>query len=188
MSSNSVLHGIAIHATANTALPTLAAQGANIDWTSTTPDFTFIGTMADTVSQLALKEDSVTRGFDRVYSEIKSPTGGAPEDYIVSRISALPFEFTVWSGRDTLLALDSNFDTGAETFITDSTYTTTKRTVCVEINGQGVMYYPQCVVAITQAEGAVAGDDAANVYTVQILPESTTNQPMGVEFHEYQAA
>ena len=184
MATNSVIRCIAIHATGGTAVPTLPAQGANINWT--TAGATFIGTMADAGAGIALKEDSVTRGFERVYSEVKSPTGGAPEDHIVSRISALPFEFVAWSARDDLLALDSNFSTAAN--VTDSTYTTTKRAVFVEINGQGLMYYPQCIVAVTQAEGAVAGDDGANAYTVQVMPTATTAQPMGVEFHEYQAA
>jgi len=186
MATNSVIHGIAINTTPNTAMPTLPNQGSNADWTASTPDFVFIGTMADAVAGIALQEDSVTRGFDRVYAPVQSPTGGAPDDYVVSRVSALPFEFTVWTARTDLLLLDSNLSAAGS--ITDSTYTTIKRTVCVEINGQGTMYYPQCVVAVTQAEGAVAGDDAANVFTVNVMPEATTNQPMGVEYHEYQPA
>jgi len=184
MATNSVVRCVAIHATGGTAMPSLAAQGANINWTGA--GFTFIGTLADTEANISLKEDSITRGFDRIYAPVQSPTGGAPDDHIVSRVSALPFEFTAWTARDDLLALDSNLTMA--TNVTDSTYTTTKRTVAVEINGQGTMYYPQCIVAITQAEGAVAGDDAANVYTVSIMPTATTLQPMGCEFHEYQPA
>ena len=182
MGTNSTIRAIAIHPAANTAMPTLVDQGSNIDWT--TAGFTRIGTLADAEAGICLKEDTVTRGFERLYSAIQCDTGGAAEDHVLKRIAALDFEFLVFTARDELLALDSNLSTTGS--VTDHTYTTTKRTLAVEINGEGTVYYPQVVIAVDQMEGAVSGDDAGNVYKVMVMVEGTTAIPMGAQFHEYQ--
>jgi hypothetical protein len=167
-------------------MPTLPNQGSNIDWT--TAGFTFIGTKADSEADQCLQADSVTRGFEVLYTPVQCDTGGAPEDHVVSRIAALPFEFLVYNARDDLLALASNLSTAGS--VTDGTYTTTKRTVVVEINGQQSCYYPQAIVRITEMDGAVAAEDptAGNSYKVEILPEGTSAIPAGVQIHEYQPA
>ena len=185
MADNSVVRCIAIHPTAGTAMETLPNQGSNVDW-STTAGWTFIGTMADTEADQCLKEDTLTRGFERLYSPIQCDTGGAPEDHVIKRIAALPFEALVYNARDDLLALDSNLSTTGS--VTGGVYTTSKRTVAVEINGQGTVYYPQCIVAMTEMTGAVSGDDAGNVWKLEIMPEGTTTIPAGFQYHEYQPA
>lgn len=181
MANTNLIWKIGIHPTANTAKPTIPAQGAHVTMTG----FTTIGSVTRG-DNLDLDEESVTLPFAREYSMVKPSVSLAAHDHILKSAGATDWSFTTYDISQALLVLDSNIASSTNTMT--FTATTTKRTVMLEVNGYASMYFPQCVVSVEQIAGGIAGDDAAMKAQVTIRPEATSSIPGGVAIDLFQPA
>jgi hypothetical protein len=183
MAETSFINKIAIHATANTAVPTLAAKGANIaTWTG----FSEIGS-AQRGDDGDLDEDSVAIGFLAENGEVRPPRSLTREDLLLFANGVDSFTFVVYDGSEALLALDS--DIAQASNVSEKSGTRAKRTVIIEVNGLWIDYFPNCVVQVSQIAGSFVGDKkAVSKTTFTVYPCATTNQKGGWERHHYQAA
>lgn len=179
--NTNVLYQIGIHATAETALPTLPDKFSNMTLTG----FTTFGGI-DRGQDANLDEESVTVPFLREYSMVQGPLSQAASDHVLARAGATEWTFTAYDVDESVFTLDSNMSitTNTGTFTT----TTTKRTVVIEINGLCSIYFPQCVVSVDQVESAVSGDDAAGTVQITVRPETTSSVVGGVRIDWFQPA
>lgn len=176
--STNVIYQIGIHATAETAIPTVPNKYSNMTMTG----YTVIGSIARGDSA-DLDEATVTNPFDREKTIIKPPLSLAISDAIVNTSGAGEFSFTCYDGNETLLTLDSNLTVTSH--VGEFTTTTTKRAVIIEVNGLWVDYFPNCLVHVTQS---VAGVKAATTTQFTVTPIGTTTVKGGWQRKWFQPA
>lgn len=180
----SVIYQIGIHATASTALPTAPTKGSHIDLA--TANYVVIGGRGRS-DDLDVDEDSITLPFVREDSKIQPYLSGAPTDHINRSAYADEFEFVCYDVSETLFNLDS--DASVSSHVGDFGQTDyTKRTVAIEVNGLLAIYFPQCVVHVSQMVGGYGGDDGAVTATVKVKPEGTSSLPGGYSITWFQSA
>jgi hypothetical protein len=182
MAETNFINKIYIHATGETALPTLPSKGANIT--------SYSGAVAIGSRQggdgADLDSESVTVTLFDEFGEVMAPRSLTREDMLYFANGVDTVEFTAYDGSEALLTLASTFTVAAN--VLEPTAATTKRTVAIEVNGLWVDYFPSCVVAVTQFSGAYAGDKSAvSKTTFTVRPCATMNQPGGWERHYYQS-
>lgn len=174
----SVIWKIGIHATPETAWPAAPAKGAHVTlsgWTS------FGG--RDRGDAANLDEDSITQPWANNDATVQAPLSQAPSDHIMLQNGAQEWEFMVYDASENIFTLDSDWSISANQG--GPSTTRTKRTVLIEVNGKADIYFPKCVVKVTEVAGAV--NDAVNAKIV-VKPESTTSYPAGAKMRWYQAA
>jgi len=177
----SVVKVVSIHLTGETAKPTAAAKGANVDlslWGGTE-----IGSV-DGGHDANLDEDSITMPFMVEDTVVMGPLDQTATDHIMNHNGAGEFEFTCYDQRETLMTLDS--DISVTSNVGSASTTRTKRTVVIEINGFCMIYFPKCVVRVSEMTAGAAGDDGVARTKITVKPEATSGLPGGFSIDWFQ--
>lgn len=180
MAGTSIINRIAMHATGETALPTLPAAGSNIavaTWTSA--GFETLGGRNSRGDDYDFDEESID--FINVterFADISAPLSDGIDDRILVSRKLEPLEFTLYDIDTALLSLDSAVDLTSSVITWDDPTAATKRTIAIEIHGKGIFYFPSCYVSIKSMSGSYVDEGAARtIMTVQ--PINTTGLPNG---------
>lgn len=186
MSANTnIINRIAIHATASSALPTLAAVGSNITvgaWGASGYD-TF-GGRNSRGDDYDIDEDAVSFfNVTETFVDVSAPLSDGIDDTILISRKLEPIELQLYDIDQAMFAFDSAGDITSSVFTWADPGTATKRAVAVEINGIGLWSFPSCHVSVKSVEGA-AVDVVRTVLTIK--PINTTELPNGgFNFEKY---
>lgn len=172
------IHRIGIHASAETALPSLPSKGSNM---SSTTGFVIIGTIQDGDDADLDGGDVVATFFDES-GEVHPPRSLTREDIVNFRNGIESVAFTAYDGSEALLALASNLSAAAN--ITEAVATNTRRTMFVEVNGRWSDYYPDCDVRMITSGGGYTGDPVTT--EIMVRPVATASIKGGWQRHHYQ--
>jgi hypothetical protein len=185
MPETRVINRIAIHATAETALPTLPAKRANIAksaWTTAT--YKTLGSVARGGDDADINDESVEMTTERVVEEIFQTRGLQREDIILLKNRIDNFVITCEDASEalTLLASDISITSNKATFAATLTY----RTVAIEVNGLFIDYFPKCAIFIENPSAGFGEDGKATLQLV-CMPVATTTLPAGWNRQWYQS-
>lgn len=186
MAETSLINRVAIHATAETALPTLAAKRANIAksaWTIAT--FKTIGSIQRGADDIDMGGDGIELTTERVVQEIMQTRGLQREDLILLQDRIMEFTIPCEDASEELftLASDISVTTNEATYATGLTF----RAVAIEVNGLFIDYFPKCAVFI-DTPSAGYGEDGKALTNLVVMPIATSTYPGGWSREWYQAA
>lgn len=189
MPGTNIINRIAIHATASTALPTLAALGSNITqavWA--TASFETMGGRNSRSDDYDFDEESVDiLNVTERFADISAPLSDGIDDRVLISRKLEPIEFTLYDIDTAMLSLDSAVDLTSGVITWDDPTAAVKRTVAIEINGLGIFYFPSCYVSIKSMGGSMVDEGAARTM-LTIQPINTTALPNGgFSYEEYVA-
>jgi hypothetical protein len=189
MPGTNIISRIAIHATAETALPTLADLGSNITqavWS--TAGFETLGGRSSRGDDFDFDEEDVdVISVDPRYADISAPlSDGTDARHIISR-KLNDIEFMLYDIDPILLGMDSAIDVTSEVVTWADPTTPTYRAVAVEIFGEGIFSFPKCFVTLESIGGSMVDGGAART-KLTIKPINTTSLPNGGwNYSKYQA-
>lgn len=186
MAETSLINRIAIHATASSALPTLAAKGANIAksaWTTAT--FSTLGSVQRGGDDADIMGDAIEATRERIVEEIMQTRGLQREDLILLQNRITEFVIPCEDVSEDIFTLASDITVASH----EATHAAalTFRTVAIEINGLCIDYYPKCAVFI-DGQAAGYGEGGKAVVNLICMPVATTSYPAGWSREWYQAA
>lgn len=158
MAETNIINRIAIHATAETAPPTLASKGSNITQSAwSTAGFETFGGRVGFSDDLDLDQESVGIVMDRQISFVDPPRGMGYQDAIPTKNRITEVTFQCYDGSEALLTLDSDMSVASN--VAELALTGTKRTLCIEVNGLWVDYFGTVLLQVTDLPGgAIAGE------------------------------
>jgi|TARA_R110000787_G_scaffold146440_2_gene260166 hypothetical protein len=174
-----------MHATASTALPTLPASGSNIsvaNWGAA--GYVTLGGRNSRGDDYDFDEENVDFfNVEPNYVDISAPLSDGIDDRILLSRKLETISFQLYDVDQAMLALDSAVDITSQVMTWSDPSTLTKRSVAIEINGEGIWYFPSCVVSIQNIGGAV-GDPVRTM--LDVMPINTTALPNGgFSYEEY---
>lgn len=182
MSTNFV-NRVAIHPTAETAMPALAALGSNIaqaTWSGA--GWTTLGSVNQHGDDVDLDADSIDTPFLAEEGIIQPPRSMTREETVAFQSGADAFEIPCYDTSQDLMDLDSNAD--SDGVVWEKGGTMTYRAVAIEIAGLAVKYFPKCLIRVMSDNGGYAGDNPGKV-TLQVVPHATSTIPGGMQKHYY---
>ena len=180
-----LINRIAIHATAETALPTLpASAGSNVSkasWTTAGYE-TIRGTNLQTADNYDIDEEPFNIETEVRTAEIMPPIGlGIDEELLISQ-KILPVEMTLFDVAEGLWTLASNITVSSN--VAELTESLTPRAVAFEIYNTAMIWMPNANVYFSGIEmGAVEGQIAKTKLTVK--PLNTSSIPGGFNIEWY---
>lgn len=186
MAETNLISRVAIHATASSALPTLAVKGANIAksaWTTAT--WKTGGSVARHGDDFDINEESIEYTIERVVQEIMQTRGIQREDLVLLQNRITEFAITCEDGREALWTLASDISVASNEATFDDALAF--RAVAIEVNGLWIDYFPKCAVFIDNATAGY-GEDGKAITTLICMPVATTSYPAGFSREWYQAA
>jgi hypothetical protein len=179
MAETSLINRIAVHAAAETALPTLPAKRANIAksaWTTAT--FVTLGSImrGEGGDNADINDDSVEATTERVVEEIFQTRGLQREEInlLKNRIDTISIRCEDASAALFALASDITITSNVATFAKTLTY----RTLAIEINGLFIDYYPKVAIFIENPTAGF-GEGGKGMTTLVCMPVATTTVPAG---------
>lgn len=149
MAESNVIKRICVHATAETAVPSLTDKGTPLavtTWTAAT--WVPIGSIqrGDTAD---VHDDDVDISFLDEFAQVKPPLSLTVEDYALLSAGAESLSFMAYDGQEALLTLDSLMSVASH--VAQIGTTLTYRAVCVEVNGLWIDYFPKCLLKVIPA-------------------------------------
>lgn len=179
----SIVSRIAIHATAESALPTLPSAGTNITAAAWgTAGYSTIGSRSFRSDDFDVSEDSWNFGTEAREHRTKAPLSFGVDDIILLGRETADFEFKVYDMDVTLLALGSDITVASNVASHATSYTA--RSLGFEIHGQGIFVMPKSMIRFTDFEMGMVEDQVA-IATVTVTPLSTSSYAMGWYYEEY---
>lgn len=186
MAETSLINRIAIHATAETALPTLATKGSNITqstWSGAS--WETLGSRERGSDDGDISDESIEATRERVVEEIMQTRGLQRQDIILLQNRITKFTIGVEEASEAIFTLASDISVSSH----EATHAAalTFRAVAIEVSGLWIDYYPKCAVFI---DGQVQGYGEGGKGMVQLvcMPVATTSYPAGWSREWYQAA
>jgi len=150
MAETSVVNKIAIATAAEAAHPTIPAKGSNVaSWGS----WVTIGSIGQFTDDADLDDSAVKQSEKRNDYTIHPPLSMEPENGGVINEYVDSIAFICYDASEALLTLDSNMSMVSH--VGSRTATNTRRSVCVEINGRRLDYYPNCDVEMVTEPGSI---------------------------------
>ena len=179
----SIISRIAIHATAESTLPTLPSAGTNITATAWgTAGFSTIGSRNFRSDDFDISEDGWNFGTTAREHRTKAPLSFGTDDLILLGRETEDFDFKVYDMDVTLLAFGSDMTVASNVASHATSYT--PRSLAFEIHEQGLYYMPKAVLRFTDFEMGMV-EDQVSIATVTVTPLSTSSYPMGWYYEEY---
>jgi hypothetical protein len=185
MAETSVINRIAIHATAESSLPTRPAKGANIAksaWTTAT--FSTIGSVDRGSDDADLADENIQYTIVDEAGEIVQTRGMQIDDIIDMKYYISEFSIVCEDMSEALWTLVSNVSVTSN--VATFAATSTPRAVAIETNGLGIAYFPKCRITISDAEGGF-GQDGKGMTTLRVQPMKPSSGEH-FSFEWYQAA
>lgn len=177
MAEVSVINQIAIHATAETAAPTLPSKGTSISQaTMSTAGFETIGSAQLNTDDIDLGGDAVNITISSVYAKEDPARSVAPTGAHLIKRRVEPFTFVCDDAREALLTLDSNITVASNRAQLGTT--STRRTVIIEVAGLWIDYFPSCILEVSQL-GAGFGEDGVAQTQFNVEPIGTSTYKGG---------
>lgn len=178
MPGTNIINRIALHATAETALPTLPAAGSNIstaDWG--TAGYVTMGGRNSRGDDYDFDEEEVNiLSVENNYADISAPlSDGLDARHILSR-KLNDIELNLYDIDTAILSMDSAIDLTSSVLKWDDPTSPTYRSVAVEIYGEGIFYFPKCFVTLEEMNGSIG--EAVRTKMV-IKPVNTSSLPNG---------
>lgn len=174
---------VAIHPTAETSLPALAAAGSNIaqaTWAGA--GWTTLGAVrrGDAVD---LDADTIEIPEINEVGVIRPPRSMAPEDSVNFAGGADEFEIPCYDVGQTLHELHSGAEVDGNEV--ENGGEIVYRAVAIEIAGIKVRYLPKCRLYIVNQNAGFAGDNPGKTL-VGVVPHATTSIPAGIKEYYYE--
>jgi len=186
MADTSLINRIAIHPTAESALPTIPAKRVNITkaaWTTAT--FKTLGSVARHGDDGDITDESIEMTTERIVQEIMTTRGMQREDLILLQNRITEFTVVCESPNEAIFGLASDIAiTSHEATFDDAL---AFRAVAIEVNGLWIDYFPKCAVFI-DSPSAGYGEDGKALVNLVIMPVATTSYPAGFSREWYQAS
>lgn len=182
MANTSIVSRLALHATAETSIPTTPASGTNITAAAWgTAGFDTIGGRGFRLDDYNVNDNSWSFGTEYVTHRVKAPISQGVEDEILISAEIGDFEIEFYDMDVNLLAFGSDMTLVSDTITHASSFT--PRTLAIEIHKLGIWRFPKVIIKFTNFEmGAV---DQVAIATATITPLSTSSLPMGMSYEKY---
>jgi hypothetical protein len=183
MAETSLVNRVAIHATAESALPTRPSAGTNITQAAwSTAGFDTIGSSNLRSDEYDIDEDSFNWAVEERKHRTSAPISDGIDETILLGRKLEPFEIKMFSIDAALLTFGS--DIAVASSVVTWANTMTYRAVAWEIYGQGVFSFPKCDVSFTNIEMGMVEDQVARA-TMIVVPHNTSTHPGGWHYEEY---
>lgn len=183
MAETSIINRVAIHATAESSLPTRPSAGSNIstaDWG--TAGFDTIGSRNLRSDDYDVDEDSFNWSVEERKHRTSAPISDGTDETILLGRKLEPIELKLYDIDIALLTFGS--DISVTSSVATWADTMTYRAVGIEIYGQGLFNFPKCDVSFTNVEMGMVEDQVARA-TMTIVPHNTSTEPGGWSYEEY---
>ena len=184
MANTSIINRIAIHATAETSLPTLpASTGSSVskaDWT--TAGFETIGSRNLRSDNYDVNESSFNWNVEERLHETSAPISDGVDEVIQLGRRLVDIEISLYEMDGALLTLGSDIDFTSSVATWDSALTA--RTVAIEVTDLGIFEFPKSMVRFTNIEMGMVEDQVASC-TMVIKPLNVSGKPGGWSYEEY---
>lgn len=177
----SIISRIAMHATAESALPTLVAAGNNItvaNWG--VAGYSTIGSRNIHQDDFDIGEDGWNFGAEAEEHMVEAPLSIGTDDVILLGRKTEAFDFKLYDMDVLMLAFGSDITVTSNVASHASTYT--KRALAFEVHGQGIYVMPKCILKFSNFE---MGAKEVNIVTATVKPLSTSSYPMGWYYEQY---
>ena len=179
----SIISRIAVHATAESTLPTFPSAGTNITTTAWgTAGFSTIGSRNFRSDDFDVSEDSWNFGTTAREHRTKAPLSFGTDDIILLGRETEDFEFKVYDMDVTLLAFGSDMTVASGVASHATSYTA--RTLCFEVHEQGIFVMPKAMIRFTDFEMGMVEDQVA-MATATVTPLSVSSYAMGWYYEQY---
>lgn len=166
---------VAIHATAETAVPTLPAAGANLDLSGLPSGWAAVG------FEFAEDAFKFTEG-DRKRIEVWPPAANMKTRVIEKPPSVSNFDFTSYEVGHALYQHCTNMTESNGMFESDSEHSV-YRALLIEIGGVGCIYFPKVTIEASLPSGAVW---TLSTQAGKVEIYGTTTIPSGYQWYDYQ--
>ena len=183
MAETSIVNRMAIHATAESALPTRPSAGTNITQAAwSTAGFDTIGSRNLRSDEFDVDEDSFTWAVEERKHRTSAPISDGVDETILLGRKLEPIEIKLFDIDVALLTFGS--DIAVASSVATWANTMTYRAFCVEIYGQGVFSFPKCDISFTNIEMGMVEDQVARA-TMMVVPHNVSAHPGGWSYEEY---
>ena len=184
MAATSLVNRIGIHATAESALPTLpGSAGTNVTQSAwSAAGFETMSSRNRKSDDLDIGADEWNLTIDEVIHYTSAPlSDGKDEAILISRMLA-PIEITCYEFSEKLFTLGSGMT--ASSNINQWTTDLTPRAVGIEINGLAMISIPKCIVTIVDMVMGQAEDQVAQI-TIRLNPLNASGTTGGFNIEHY---
>jgi hypothetical protein len=180
----SIISRIAIHATAESALPTLPSAGTNITQAAwSTAGFDTLGSRNFRSDDYDFGEESFSLGAveERIH-KTQAPLSFGTDDLILLGRKNEDFELTVYDMDVSLLAFASDLTITSNVMSHANTFTA--RSLAFEVHKQGIFYFPKSMIRLSNIDAGMVEDQVATA-TFVVTPLSTSTYAMGWYYEQY---
>ena len=183
MAETSIINRIAIHATAESSLPTRPSAGSNITtsaWGAS--GFDTIGSRNLRSDDYDVDEDAFTFAVEERKHRTSAPISDGIDETILLGRKLEPIEIKLFDVDIALWTLLS--DVVVASSVAKWQDSINYRAIAIEIFGQGLFSFPKCDVSFTNIEMGMVEDQVARA-TMMIVPHNVSGSHGGWSFEEY---
>ena len=184
MAETSIISRIAIHATAETAPPSLPSKGTDITqsaWSGA--GFETVGGRIGFGDDLDIDEESIAVTREEMLSLVDPPKGQAVEEAIVTKSRVTEVTFQCYDGSEALFTLVSNMTVASN--IAELGVTSTYRTLVIETAGRWVDYYGRVLLQLMDTPGGAMSGEGVMRSLFRATVTKSTSAPGGWERRYY---